>query len=209
MRECESCGRCLDDGALPCCGTGDLLTEPFPGPPLVDGKYLLERRLGAGGMGSVYRALHVGLGKVFAVKVIRSLFSAAPQAVARFRIEAQALGRLSHPNVVAVTDYGVDPRRGGLPYLVMEHLPGESLLGHVERQGPLSPEDAVRLLGPVAAALDHAHREGILHRDLKPSNVFLAVADDGSLVPKLLDFGLARSAGMGPDPPLPEVPAAA
>ena len=128
MRECESCGRCLDDGALPCCGTGDLLTEPFPGPPLVDGKYLLERRLGAGGMGSVYRALHVGLGKVFAVKVIRSLFSAAPQAVARFRIEAQALGRLSHPNVVAVTDYGVDPRRGGLPYLVMEHLPGESLL---------------------------------------------------------------------------------
>ena len=209
MRECESCGRCLDDGALPCCGTGGLLTETFPGPPLVDGKYLLERRLGAGGMGSVYRALHVGLGKVFAVKVIRSLLSAAPQAVARFRIEAQALGRLSHPNVVAVTDYGVDPRGGGLPYLVMEHLPGESLLGHVERQGPISPEDAVRLLGPIAAALDHAHREGILHRDLKPSNVFLAVSEDGSLVPKLLDFGLARFAGMGPDSPLPEVAAAA
>ena len=208
MRECESCGRCLDDGALPCCGTGDLLTEPFPGPPLIDGKYLLERRLGSGGMGSVYRGLHVGLGKIFAVKVIRRLLSASPQAVTRFRIEAQALGRLSHPHVVAVTDYGVDPRSGGLPYLVMEHLPGESLLGHVERQGPLSPEEAVRLLGPVAAALDHAHAEGVLHRDLKPSNVFLAVADDGTLSPKLLDFGLARFAGMGPDPPLPEVPRA-
>ena len=206
MRECESCGRCLEDGAHPCCGTGDLLTQPFPGPPLVDGKYLLERRLGAGGMGSVYRALHVGLGKVFAVKVIRSLFSASPQAVSRFRIEAQALGRLSHPNVVAVTDFGVDPRDGGLPYLVMEHLSGESLLARVERQGPLSPEEAVRFLGPLAAALDHAHREGILHRDLKPSNVFLADGGDAPLVPKLLDFGLARFAESGPEAPLPALP---
>ncbi len=201
MRECESCGRCLGDDAAACCAAGGPLAETFPGPPLLDGKYLLERRLGAGGMGSVYRALHVGLGKTFAVKVIRSLFASAPQAVARFRIEAQALGRLSHPHVVGVSDYGVDPRDGGLPYLVMEYLPGESLLDHLNRHGPLGPDEAVRLLGPVAEALDHAHDEGILHRDLKPSNVFLAASDDGRLRPKLLDFGLARFAEAGPEPP--------
>jgi serine/threonine protein kinase/CHASE2 domain-containing sensor protein len=182
------------------------VVEPFPGPPLLDGKYLLERRLGAGGMGSVYSALHLGLGKLFAVKVIRSLVSVSPQAVARFRIEAQALGRLSHPHVVNVTDYGVDPRDGGLPYLVMEYLPGESLLGHIHRHGPLGPEEAVRLLAPVAAALDYAHAEGVLHRDLKPSNIFLAATEDGGLTPKLLDFGLARFAGQDPDPLLPDHP---
>lgn len=205
MRECESCGRCLDDDAAACCARGGTLLVPFPGPPLLDGRYLLERRLGAGGMGAVYEALHVALGKRFAVKVIRSLVAGSPQAVARFRIEARALGRLAHPNVVAVTDYGVDPRDGGLPYLAMELLPGESLLGHLRRHGPLETAEAARLLAPVAAALDHAHEMGILHRDLKPSNVFLAAAEDGSLTPKLLDFGLARLAGAGPDPPLPEV----
>ncbi len=207
MRECESCGRCLDDDAPACCKAGGSGVQAFPGPRLLDGKYLLERRLGAGGMGAVYRAVHTGLGKLFAVKVIRSLAVASPQAVARFRIEAQALGRLSHPHVVGVTDYGVDPRDGGLPYLVMEYLPGESLLGHLQRHGPLEPAEAVRLLAPVASALDHAHAQGILHRDLKPSNVFLAAADDGSLTPKLLDFGLARFAGMD-EPPLPDIPPA-
>lgn len=207
MRECESCGRCLDDDAAACCPAGGPRVEPFPGPALLDGKYLLERRLGAGGMGSVYRALHLGLGKLFAVKVIRSLAAASPQAVARFRIEAQALGRISHPHVVGVTDYGVDPRDGGLPYLVMEYLPGESLLGHLQRHGPLGPEEAVRLLAPVAEALDHAHAGGILHRDLKPSNVVLATDGSGRVTPKLLDFGLARLAGAGPEPALPPLPA--
>lgn len=206
MRECESCGRCLDDDAAPCCPAGGPRVEPFPGPALLDGKYLLEHRLGAGGMGSVYRALHLGLGKLFAVKVIRSLVATSPQAVARFRIEAQALGRISHPHVVGVTDYGVDPRDGGLPYLVMEYLPGESLLARLQRSGPLGPEEAVRLLAPVAEALDHAHAGGILHRDLKPSNVFLAADGDGRVTPKLLDFGLARLAGAGPEPSLPPLP---
>jgi serine/threonine-protein kinase len=207
LRECESCGRCLDDDAAACCPAGGPRVEPFPGPPLLDGKYLLELRLGAGGMGSVYRALHLGLGKLFAVKVIRSLVAASPQAVARFRIEAQALGRISHPHVVGVTDYGVDPRDGGLPYLVMEYLPGESLLARLQRNGPLGPEEAVRLLAPVAGALDHAHAGGILHRDLKPSNVFLAADGDGRVTPKLLDFGLARLAGTDPEPALPHLPA--
>lgn len=206
MLECESCGRCLEDDAGACCPAGTPPVEALPGPPLLDGKYLLERRLGAGGMGSVYRARHLALGKLFAVKVIRPLFSASPQAVARFRIEARALGRLSHPNVVGVTDYGVDPRAGGVPYLVMDHLAGESLLGHLQRHGPLPPADAVRLLAPVAEALDHAHGEGILHRDLKPSNVFLASDGGGPVVPKLLDFGLARFADAGPDPPPPPGP---
>ena len=91
MKECESCGVCLEAEAGRCPEDGGSLLEPFPGAPLLDGKYRLERRLGAGGMGSVYRALHLGLGKLFAVKVIRSLASPSPQAVARFRIEAQAL----------------------------------------------------------------------------------------------------------------------
>ena len=203
MRECESCGRCLDDDATACCEAGGLPVQAYPGPRLLDGKYLLERRLGAGGMGAVYQALHTGLGKLFAVKVIRSPAVTSPQAIARFRIEAQALGRLSHPHVVGVSDYGVDPRDGGLPYLVMEYLRGESLLAYIQRHGPLEPAEAVRLLAPGAAALDDAHAQGILHRDLKPSNVFLASADDGSLNPKLLDFGLARFAGVD-EPPLPD-----
>ncbi len=128
MKECPLCGKCLDDHLQHCPEDDSLLRASIEGPSLVDRKYLLLRCLGKGGMGSVYLAQHVELQKNFALKLIQHSALSAPQYLARFRNEAKALGKLQHPNIVHVTDYGIDHRNGGLPYLVMEYLRGETLV---------------------------------------------------------------------------------
>lgn len=157
---------------------------------LLDGKYRIERCLGAGGMGVVYKVLHTGLGRGFAAKVIHGTASGDPRFLRRFRVEAEALGGLEHPNIVNVTDFGVDPERN-VPYLITEHLEGETLSERLRSSGPLPVEIALPLFDAMAAAIDHAHRHGILHLDLKPANVFLAKREDSDQV-KILDFGLAH-----------------
>ncbi|HEX3126113.1 MAG TPA: protein kinase [Thermoanaerobaculia bacterium] len=147
---------------------------------LVGGKYRLEERLGEGALGVVHRAVHVGLEKPFAVKLLKTAGAPASDLRARFRTEAVALGRLQHPHIVAVTDSGID-EPGGTPYLVMEVLDGAPL------SGPLALERALPVLEQIAGAVDAAHEAGILHCDLKPGNVFLCA--DGV---KVLDFGLAE-----------------
>ena len=194
MKECPACHVCSDDPATTCPFDGTTLATGFDGPALIDNKYRLERRLGRGGMGAVYRARHVGLGRDFALKLIHTAEAADPSFRQRFEIEAQALGKLRHPHIVDVTDYGVDPRGHGLPYLVMELLEGGSLHDLLAK-GPLDPAEALPLLTSIAEAVDYAHQQGILHRDLKPSNVF--VSDDRNTV-KILDFGLARLLGRAP-----------
>jgi len=189
LKECAVCSRCLDDVASTCPEDGAGLRDGLPGPTLLDGKYALEQRLGEGGMGVVFRARHVALDRRFALKVVRG--PSTEGRLARFRREAMALGRLKHPGIVDVTDFGVDPRAGGLPYLVMELLDGESLESRL-RDGPrLSTEDSLALLEQTAQAVDFAHARGVLHRDLKPSNVLLRRRADSSPGVKLLDFGLA------------------
>jgi serine/threonine protein kinase len=189
MKECPTCWRCWNDGEKVCSDDGTPLESTFAGSVILDGKYRLDRRLGRGGMGVVYRAHHLGLQKTFALKLIASADEAL---VARFRIEAESLGRLKHSSIVDVTDFGVDARAGGLPYLVMEYLEGITLSDLCRREGRLSSERALPLFESIAEAIDHAHAHGILHLDLKPGNVF--VSDNGTApeTVKIVDFGLAR-----------------
>ncbi len=158
-------------------------------PRLLDRRYLLERRLSEGVQGVVYEAFHLGLKRRVAIK----LLPAHPREAAaeRFRQEAEALGRLDHPHVVRVFDSGLDAE-SGRPYLVMELLFGESLGDRLARGEELPPAEALPLLAAVAAAIDEAHRLGILHRDLKPANVLLVPGATGAAGVKVLDFGLAK-----------------
>jgi eukaryotic-like serine/threonine-protein kinase len=154
---------------------------------LLDGKYRLLEELGSGGMGTVHRAEQVATGRHVAVKTLAETGSS--EALARFAREARAAGSLMCRHVVAVIDAGSD---GNKPYLVMELLDGEDCAMLCRRLGPIEPLAALRIVRQVARALEHAHAAGILHRDVKPANVFLARQRDGSLLVKLLDFGIAK-----------------
>jgi serine/threonine protein kinase len=154
----------------------------------LDQKYYLESKLGVGGMGTVYRAGRLLIGDRVAVKVLHPDQMADPQAVERFRREALTASRLKHPNVVTVYDFGVS--REGLNYQVMELAEGESLRSLVERQGTLAETAAVEIILQVCAALDEAHRQGIVHRDIKPENILVQTIPGGLQV-KVLDFGIA------------------
>lgn len=166
-------------------------------PPLVgavlDGKYRIARIIGEGGMGAVYQAQHVGTGRPVAVKVLLSSLVRSSEAVARFRREALAAGRLRHPNIVDVTDFGVAAVNGtDVAYLVMEYLEGSTLRQLIDDRGALPLEVAVSIVEQIAVAIEAAHRAGIVHRDLKPENVWLVDDARGGFVIRVLDFGIAR-----------------
>ena len=147
------------------------------------GHYRILERIGAGGMGEVYRARDIRLGRDVAVKVLPPHISESTGLRQRFEREARALASLSHPNICALYDVGRDD---GVDFLVMEYLEGESL-GARLRRGPLATDQALRIAAEIAGALDAAHRRGIVHRDLKPGNIVLT-----RNAAKLLDFGLAK-----------------
>jgi WD40 repeat protein len=152
-------------------------------PPSVPG-YELLGRLGRGGMGVVYRARHLALGRLVALKMVRAGADADAEELARFRAEAEAQARLQHPNIAQIYEVG---EAGGCPYLALEYLGGGSL----EKQlagVPQPVRTAAELLETLARAMHHAHQRGLVHRDLKPANVLLAA--DGT--PKVTDFGLAK-----------------
>ena len=151
------------------------------------GPYELLSRLGAGGMGEVYRARDTRLGREVAVKVLPERVASEPQALARFEREARAVASLSHPNILALHDYG---RENGVTYAVMELLEGETLRDRIV-SGALPVPRAVGIALQIAQGLAAAHEKGIVHRDLKPENVI--VSNDGHV--KILDFGLAKSFG--------------
>ena len=163
------------------------------------GRYRVVRRIGRGGMGAVYEAVHSDLEKRVALKVL--LTSAAPQAelVARFEREGRAAAKVRHPNVVDVSDVGVE---GGVAWLVMEFLEGEDLSHLLHREGPLPLSRVAELMLPVLGAVEAAHAMGVVHRDLKPENIFLARMGDGSVVPKVLDFGISKMAPAAGGPAL-------
>ncbi len=161
------------------------------------GQYRLRGRLGAGGMGEVFRAEHELLKRECAIKLIRPGIDADPDAVARFEAEVRATARLTHWNTVDVYDYGRTD--GGTFYYVMELLTGLTLAELVRRYGPLPPGRAVYLLAQVCDALREAHDAGLVHRDVKPGNVFAATRGGAFDVAKLLDFGLVRKAAAAAD----------
>ncbi|MGC4067982.1 MAG: serine/threonine-protein kinase [Polyangiaceae bacterium] len=155
---------------------------------ILAGRYRLISQLGRGGMGSVWRAEHIDLATQAAVKLIDESFAESPEALTRFRREAQAAASLRSVHVVQILDYGID---GGMPYIAMELLDGQSLAERLASLGRLTPGDCASILLQVSKALSRAHELGIVHRDLKPDNIFL-VRDGDDEVTKVLDFGIAK-----------------
>jgi len=157
----------------------------------VGGRYALDGRLGEGGMGQVYRARHLQLGKAFALKIISPAFALDSTARARFNEEAKLASEITHPNIVSVVDFGEDETFGA--YMVMELVEGEPLI--TATTGRMSTKRVIDILGQLADALDHIHRRGIVHGDVKADNIMLTAENDGARrrrVARLLDFGLAR-----------------
>jgi len=160
---------------------------------ILDAKYRIDKQLGAGGMGNVYLATHLGTTRVVAVKVIAPRWAAEPQFLARFQREAQACGRLRHPNIVNVTDFGIaKASRGDMPYLVMEFLDGQTLSDFQKANLRIALPLVADILDQIGLALAEAHRRGITHRDLKPDNIWLEPNGRGGYTVKVLDFGVAK-----------------
>lgn len=160
---------------------------------IIDEKYQIESLLGSGGMGTVFRATHLGTGRPVAIKIIASQLMAHKEFVERFKREAKATGLLRHPNVVDVTDFGFS-RIGSdhLAYLVMEYLDGCTLANMIKKEGQLPLPLVLDIVEQVSAAIDTAHKQGIIHRDLKPENIWLVPNGRGGYHVKVLDFGLAK-----------------
>ncbi|WP_438004692.1 serine/threonine-protein kinase [Sorangium sp. So ce321] len=166
-------------------------SERGPLPGMQVGSHLrLIRALGQGGMGSVWLAEHTALKTQVAVKFLRDMYVDHPLAVVRLRREAEAAARIQSPHVVRVFDLGFADQ--GVPYIVMEHLEGETLQDLVERRRRLSLDETVSIVRQIGAALARAHEAGIVHRDIKPENIFLVEGEREPFV-KVLDFGIAKN----------------
>src|SRR5262245_37268358 len=167
-----------------------------PGDPLIgktlNEKYRIEERLGIGGMGTVYRARHLLIDRLVAIKILNQRFVEDDAARSRFQREAKAAGRLQHLNAVSVTDFGETAE--GYVYIVMELLEGRTLREIVAKEAPLETARAVSIMLQTAAAVAAAHEAGVIHRDLKPANIFVTQRSDVPAVVKVLDFGIAKLA---------------
>jgi len=191
MKECPACHRCFPEQVNHCPQDGDLLKFLIQGDTTLDGRYLLEQKLGQGGMGMVFKARHVFLKTQHAVKIILpDLVGNDPSLTTRFRQEAMAAAAIRHQNTVHVTDYGVV--NGTTPFLVMEYIEGRSLHEVLVQQGRLPGRVAVEIMLAVCAGVSAAHRRDIFHRDLKPLNILLKQGEPPSEGVKVLDFGLAK-----------------
>ncbi|MBK6462490.1 MAG: serine/threonine protein kinase [Myxococcales bacterium] len=179
--------------------------EPLTEEPSLIGQVLGNRYrvlsvLGAGGMGVVYEAEHLGLERHVAVKVLNPIQAKKKNTVKRFQQEARAAGGIGHPNICEVYDMGW--LEDGCPYLVMERLHGQNLADRVKKAGGLPFMEVVEVLCQVLAGLMAAHEKGIMHRDIKPENIFLARRTNADPVAKILDFGVSKGMAGGPEEPL-------
>jgi serine/threonine-protein kinase len=179
---------CPDDGAS--LVEAAPAVDPLVGQILAD-RYKVIRTLGEGGMGRVYLAEHVRMGRLSAVKVMSPALAPTPDAISRFNREAANASRINHPNVAAIYDFGETD--DGTLYLAMEFVEGQTLSSLLRSGGPLTPARAAELTGQVADGLTAAHRLGIVHRDLKPDNVLVTHHHDGREWAKVVDFGIAKA----------------
>ena len=196
MPSCAKCHRDLTPGALFCgaCGAPVVLEQGEKADPLIGqtfrGVYFIQQKIGSGGMGQVYKAMHVTLDVPIALKVLRKALLSDTSIVQRFHREARAASRLRHPNVIGVTDFG--QTEDGTLFMAMEYVAGKSLGRIISEESPLSEQRIVRIVSQILAALGEAHAAQILHRDLKPENVMVESRRDERDVVKVLDFGIAK-----------------
>jgi serine/threonine-protein kinase len=197
VKTCPVCSRQYPDEIRFCQDDGTTLRAAAPATSLVGqvvaDRYHVIKKLGEGGMGQVYLAEHVKMGRRSAIKVMSPSMVHDPDAVARFNREAANASRITHPNVCAVYDFGETP--DGLIYLAMEFVEGEPLTAIVEREGALPLARATAIFKQTADALQAAHDLGIVHRDLKPDNIMVARTRDGADLVKVVDFGIAKAVG--------------
>ena len=168
----------------------DKVDDPYVGREVLDGKFRILKRIGAGGMGSVYLASEPAMGREVAIKILHPKLKGRADLVSRFRREARAMSQLRHPHTVRVFMYG--ELEDGSLYIVMEMLEGRNLNQTVRREGPMSPARAIPIVSDACHALHEAHQMGIVHRDLKPENIFVCQQPGVKDYAKLLDFGLAK-----------------
>jgi predicted ATPase/serine/threonine protein kinase len=192
-RECSICGRTYEDATRLCPIDGTPLRpiDPFVG-QIVDAKYRIDRLIGRGGMGAVYRATQIALARTVAIKFLAPRSVPSSISDGRFHREARAIARLKHPNIVTVYDFGITSE--GTAYLVLEYLAGRSLRDELRARGQLPASEAAPLVAQICAAAAAAHDAGIIHRDLKPDNVFVETTASGPVV-KVFDFGIAKLHG--------------
>ncbi len=191
MKKCPKCGVEYPDSNTLCPADGVALEtsgDSLIGATLA-GKYRIDARLNEGGMGTVYRATHILMEKIVAIKVLRPSLAADEKIVARFSREARAASRISHPNALNVTDFGED--ENGIVFLVMEFLSGRTLKQVIRDEGPLPLTRVVEIIRQVGDALNAAHAQGVVHRDLKSDNIMLLDTMTGDHA-KVLDFGIAK-----------------
>jgi serine/threonine-protein kinase len=195
VKTCSVCGSEWPDDTKFCPNDGTTLHAAAAGADLIGSiiadKFHIEKKLGEGGMGTVYLAEHVKMRRKSAIKVMAQSMASDPEAIARFNREATNAAHISHPNVCQIYDFGETP--DGTIYLAMEFIEGESLSEIVQREGRISLQRAASILKQTGAALQIAHDEGIVHRDLKPDNIMITRARDGSDVVKVVDFGIAKA----------------
>jgi serine/threonine-protein kinase len=201
MATCPTCRTHYSDDLKVCAADGEPLV-PDEAMAFADGdvpagttvgEYRVEAKIGEGGFGAVYRAVHPLIGKAAAIKVLNKQYSSNPQMVSRFIAEARAVNQIRNRNIIDIFSFGA--LEDGRQYYVMELLDGKTFDAWLKARGRLTPEEAMPVLRGIARALDAAHTNGIAHRDLKPENVFLVFEDDGLVFPKLLDFGIAKLLG--------------
>ena len=201
MKICPVCSTEYGDDVKFCPNDGQTLRSAAPASDLVGqvvaDRYHVVKKLGEGGMGQVYLAEHVKMGRRSAIKVMNPAMVHDPDAVARFNREASNASRITHPNVCAIYDFGETP--DGLIYLAMEFIEGEPLTDLLEREGALPVPRATAIFLQTADALQAAHDLGIVHRDLKPDNIMLTSRKGGGETVKVVDFGIAKAVGGGGD----------
>jgi eukaryotic-like serine/threonine-protein kinase len=190
MKECPVCGRCYDQSATNCSVDFSELILSLPVERLIDGKYRLDRKVGRGGMGAVYRATDTKLGREVAVKILIGSMFGDRAALRRFEREARTSAALKHPNIVTVYDFGQLEGQGA--FLVMEFIEGQTLRSLFQTQARLSRSVVRILFEQILDGVQAAHEQNVVHRDLKPENILITNNVEGKTVVKILDFGLAK-----------------
>ncbi|MDC0742876.1 serine/threonine-protein kinase [Polyangium mundeleinium] len=199
-----TCPTCLatysgDVATCPSDGTSLVPDDAIPAaalqlePGRIVGEYRIERKIGEGGFGAVYAAVHPVIGKSAAIKILNPQYSHNPVMVSRFIAEARAVNQIRHRGIIDIFSFG--KLDDGRQYYIMELLEGMTLEAYLRERGRLRPSEALPILRQIARALDAAHAAGIAHRDLKPENVYLVFDEDRTVFPKLLDFGIAKLLG--------------